>query len=57
MTISYSEKSKPVIYNITAKTFSGLEMVLAEEIKKIGGTDIKPGEKSGFRFRKGRTIL
>jgi putative N6-adenine-specific DNA methylase len=48
MTISYSEKDKPEIYSITAKTFSGLEQVLAGEIKKIGGTNIKPGLRAVF---------
>ena len=41
-------KGKTDIYNITAKTFSGLEDVLAKEIKIIGGTDIKPGNRAVF---------
>lgn len=51
-----SEKSKPVIYNLTAKTFSGLEPVLAEEIKKIGGMDIKPGLRAVY-YRGGLPVI
>ncbi|QGY46735.1 RNA methyltransferase [Maribellus comscasis] len=32
-------------FKLTAKTFSGLENVLASEIKKIGGKNIKPGNR------------
>jgi putative N6-adenine-specific DNA methylase len=33
---------KSEIFDLTAKTFHGLENILANEIKKIGGTNIKP---------------
>jgi putative N6-adenine-specific DNA methylase len=32
-------------YKLIAKTFSGLEEVLADEIKKIGGANVKPGHR------------
>lgn len=33
-------------YNLTAKTFAGLEPVLAKEIKQIGGKNIKQGRRA-----------
>ena len=35
-------------YKLTAKTYSGLENILAEEIAKIGGKNIKPGLRAVF---------
>ncbi|MDD4108430.1 MAG: class I SAM-dependent RNA methyltransferase [Prolixibacteraceae bacterium] len=35
-------------YNLTAKTLSGLEEVLAKEIENIGGTNIKKGHRAVF---------
>ncbi len=35
-------------YNLTAKTFAGLEPVLAEEIKKIGGQNVRTGRRAVF---------
>jgi putative N6-adenine-specific DNA methylase len=35
-------------YNITAKTFAGLEQVLAEEIKQTGGKEIVVGRRAVF---------
>ncbi len=35
-------------YKLTAKTFSGLEPVLAEEIKRIGGKNIRQGRRAVF---------
>lgn len=35
-------------YKLTAKTFAGLETVLADEIKAIGGTTIKTGRRAVF---------
>ncbi|MGM0620333.1 MAG: THUMP domain-containing protein, partial [Bacteroidota bacterium] len=35
-------------YNLIAKTFSGLEPVLANEIKNIGGQNINPGRRAVF---------
>jgi putative N6-adenine-specific DNA methylase len=35
-------------YNLIAKTFAGLEPVLADEIKKIGGLNIKKGRRAVF---------
>lgn len=35
-------------YNITAKTFAGLENVLAEEIKQTGGKDIIAGRRAVY---------
>ncbi len=43
-----TEKSRQKIFKITAKTFSGLENILADEIKKIGGTDIIQGHRAVF---------
>ena len=33
-------------YKLIAKTFAGLEKVLANEIKQIGGTEITPGQRA-----------
>ena len=35
-------------YKLIAKTFAGLEPVLAEEIKNIGGSNIRPGNRAVF---------
>ena len=35
-------------YKLIAKTFAGLENVLAEEIKEIGGTNVKAGRRAVF---------
>jgi putative N6-adenine-specific DNA methylase len=35
-------------YKLTAKTFAGLENVLASEIKNIGGKNIKPGRRAVY---------
>jgi len=35
-------------YKLTAKTFAGLETVLANEIKEIGGSNITPGRRAVF---------
>jgi putative N6-adenine-specific DNA methylase len=35
-------------YKLIAKTFAGLETVLADEIKSIGGSNIKPGRRAVF---------
>lgn len=35
-------------YQLTAKTFAGLEYVLASEIKNLGGNNIKPGKRAVY---------
>ena len=35
-------------FKLIAKTFSGLENVLAEEIKEIGSKDVKTGKRAVF---------
>lgn len=35
-------------YNLTAKTFSGLEQVLANEIKQLGGLNVRIGKRAVF---------
>jgi putative N6-adenine-specific DNA methylase len=35
-------------YKLIAKTFSGLEYVLADELKKIGAKNIRPGHRATF---------
>lgn len=35
-------------YNLTAKTFSGLEYVLADELRSIGAKNIKPGNRATY---------
>ncbi len=35
-------------FKLTAKTFAGLENVLAEEIKNIGAQNIRPGQRAVF---------
>lgn len=35
-------------YKLIAKTFSGLEYVLADELKKIGAKNVQPGNRAAF---------
>ena len=35
-------------YKLIAKTFSGLEYVLAEELRKIGAHNVRPGHRAVF---------
>ncbi|HYQ58452.1 MAG TPA: THUMP domain-containing protein, partial [Draconibacterium sp.] len=35
-------------YNLIAKTFSGLEDVLAKEVKRLGGKNVRRGKRAVF---------